>query len=66
MNEVKSLELVKETPNEFVVALGQNSGKEVQVGSDKNKLSMDWVLVRIVRKRHLEIIHEGKYCLPVL
>jgi hypothetical protein len=55
MNEVKSLELVKETPNEFVVALGQNSGKEVQVGSDKNKLSMDWVLVRIVDNEPVEI-----------
>lgn len=55
VNEVKSLELVKETPNEFVVALGQNSGKEVQVGSNKNKLSMDWVLVRVVDNELVEI-----------
>lgn len=55
VNEVKSLELVKETPNEFVVALGQNSGKEIQVGSSKNKLSMDWVLVRIVDNEPKEI-----------
>lgn len=55
MNEVKTLELVKETPNEFVVAFGQNSGREIQVGSSRNKLSMDWVLVRIVDGRPFEI-----------
>ncbi len=55
VNEVKSLELVKETPNEFVIALGQNSGKEVQVGSHKNKLSMDWVLVKIIDSEPVEI-----------
>ena len=30
--------------NECIVALGQNSGKEVKIG---NKLSMDWVLARV-------------------
>lgn len=55
VNEVKTLELVKETPNEFVVALGQNSGREIQVGSSRNKLSMDWVLVRVVDGEAFEI-----------
>lgn len=55
VNEVKNLELVKETPNEFVIALGQNSGKEIQVGPPRKKLSMDWVLVRIVDGEPIEI-----------
>ncbi|WP_227764398.1 NotI family restriction endonuclease [Zhaonella formicivorans] len=55
VNEVKSLELVKETPNEFVIAFGQNSGREIQVGSSRNKLSMDWVLVKIVDGNPTEV-----------
>lgn len=55
VNEVKTLELVKETPNEFVIAFGQNSGKEIQVGSHHSKLSMDWVLVRVVDGEASEI-----------
>ncbi len=55
VNEVKTLELVKEKPNEFVVAFGQNSGREIQVGSSRNKLSMDWVLVRVVDGKAFEI-----------
>lgn len=55
VNEVKTLELVKETPNEFVVAFGQNSGREIQVGSSKNRLSMDWVMVRVVDGEAFEI-----------
>lgn len=42
-------------PEEFVLALGQNSGKEIQVGTTGSKLSMDWVLVRVVNKKALEI-----------
>jgi hypothetical protein len=55
VKEVKTLDLVKETPNEFVVAFGQNSGREIQVGSSRNKLSMDWVLVRVVDGEAVEI-----------
>ncbi len=54
VNEVKGLELVKETPSEFVVAFGQNSGKEIQVGTHKTKLSMDWVLVKVIDGRAVE------------
>ena len=40
VNEVKSLELVKETPNQFVLALGQSSGKEIQVG--QTEINLVW------------------------
>lgn len=55
VNEIKALELVKEVPNEMVVALGHSSGKEVQVGPSKNKLSMDWVLVKVVDGKATEM-----------
>lgn len=56
VNEAKNLELVKEKPNDFVVAFGQNSGKEIQVGTLRNKLSMDWVLVRVSDGEAVEIV----------
>lgn len=46
---------MEKMPEEFILALGQNSGKEIQVGTTGNKLSMDWVLVRVVNKKALEI-----------
>jgi hypothetical protein len=55
VNEVKAFELIEETPNEFVVAFGQRSGREIQVGSSRNKLSMDWVLVKVVDGEPIEI-----------
>jgi hypothetical protein len=39
--------------NTFVVALGQNSGREVKVG---RSLSMDWVLAKIEHNRLLEYV----------
>lgn len=39
--------------NECVVALGQNSGKEVKLG---NKLSMDWVLAKVKRGELIEYV----------
>ncbi|MBL4775563.1 MAG: hypothetical protein JKY87_05860 [Mariprofundus sp.] len=48
-------EYIKQRGNikECVVALGKNSGKEVQVG---NHLSMDWVLARIVDTKLIEYV----------
>lgn len=39
--------------NECIVALGQNSGKEVKLG---NKLSMDWVLAKVKNGQLIEYI----------
>lgn len=55
INEIEALDLCKETPNELVIAFGQNSGREIQVGTNHNKLSMDWVLVKVVDGEAMEI-----------
>lgn len=55
VHEAKNMELVKEVPSDFILAFGQNSGKEIQVGSLKNKLSMDWVLVRVLDGEPVEL-----------
>lgn len=55
VHEAKNLELVKEVPSDFILAFGQNSGKEIQVGSMQNKLSMDWVLVRVIDGEAVEL-----------
>lgn len=43
----------RSSTEECVVALGQNSGKEVKLG---NKLSMDWVLARVKNGELLEYV----------
>jgi hypothetical protein len=56
VDEVMGMNLVSEKPNEFVLAFGHDSGKEIQVGSTRNKLSMDWVLVKIVDGEAVECV----------
>ncbi|MDO6595264.1 NotI family restriction endonuclease [Neptuniibacter sp. 1_MG-2023] len=43
----------RSSTNECIVALGQNSGKEVKLG---NKLSMDWVLAKVKNGELIEYV----------
>ncbi|MEQ8235302.1 MAG: NotI family restriction endonuclease [Syntrophomonadaceae bacterium] len=52
VNELQALNF--RAPYEVVVALGHDSGKEIQVGN-KNKMSMDWVLAKVVDGEVIEI-----------
>ncbi len=52
---VGSITSINKLPEGFVLALGHNSGKEIQVGISGNKLSMDWVLVRIENQKVQEV-----------